>query len=522
MDETLFSRQFLRKLNPHQQQAVRTVDGAVLLLAVPGSGKTTVLITRLGYMVCCRGVDPAGILTMTYTTAATREMAQRFSALFPDHRSPVFCTINSLSNRILTTYAQFRGRPVPFTLLDNHQAYEILAGIYQQISHEPPTDSTIKDIRNGITYIKNRMLTGQELQEVDCGVEDLPQIYSEYCRSLRQQGLMDFDDQMAYALRILRGCPPILEHFQQRFPYICVDESQDISRIQHEIIGLLAKKSGNLFMVGDEDQSIYGFRAAYPEALLNFKTDYPGSRILLMEENYRSTREICAAADAFVARNRFRYEKTIRPTRGSGLPVQQIHAVNRLAQFKYLFEAARCCTRDTAILARNNDSLLPLIDLFERDGIPYNHRRTEDSFFTHRIVTDITDIIHFARDPRDGEIFLRIYHKLGCSISKAAAVMAVDQSRRTGRTIPEELLRCPELNSFARETAGEMLNTLGDLPEGSAQEAISYIRYSLRYGRYVELHRLDAGKFDILSMLARNEDTALSLLQRLAVLDTIL
>ena len=522
MEEREFEEAWLARLNPHQQQAVRTVDGAVLLLAVPGSGKTTVLITRLGYMVCCRGIDAGSILTMTYTTAATAEMAQRFSSLFPGQAAPTFCTINSLSNRILTTYADYRGRPVPFALLDNQQAYDILSRIHLDVNHEAPTDSTVKDLRNGITYIKNRMLSGEELQDVDCGVERLPEIYSEYCRILRQQGLMDFDDQMAYAHRILKGCPPILEYFQKQFPYLCVDESQDTSKIQHEIIGLLAKKSGNLFMVGDEDQSIYGFRAAYPEALLNFKTDYPGAAILLMEENYRSTKEICAAANAFVSRNRFRYDKTIRPTRPSGQPVQEIHAVNRIAQFQYLFEMAKSCNRDTAILTRNNDSLLPLIDLFERSGIPYNHRRTEDSFFTHRIVTDLTDIIHFAENPRDGEIFLRIYHKLGCSINKSAAVIAVDQSRRTGRTIPEELLRCPDLNSFARETATELMNGLEAMLQGSAEDAIPYIRHTLRYGRYVELHKLDTGKFDILTMLARNEESPLSLLQRLADLDNIL
>ena len=520
MEVSEFEERFLAKLNPPQQQAVRTVEGAVLLLAVPGSGKTTVLITRLGYMVCCRGIDPGSILTMTYTTAATAEMAQRFSSLFGERTAPAFCTINSLSNRILTAYADYRGRPVPFSLLDNQQAYDILSRIYLDVNHEAPTDSTVKDMRNGITYIKNRMLSGDELEEVDCGVEHLPEIYSEYCRVLRQQGLMDFDDQMAYAYRILKGCPPILERFQ--YPYICVDESQDTSRIQHEIIALLAKKSGNLFMVGDEDQSIYGFRAAYPEALLNFKADYPGAKILLMEENYRSTKEICAAADAFVAKNRFRYDKTIRPTRASGLPVQKIHAVNRIAQFQYLFEMAKTCDRDTAILTRNNDSALPLIDLFERSGIPYNHRRSSDSFFTHRIVTDLTDIIHFAENPRDGEIFLRIYHKLGCSISKSAAVIAVDQSRRSGKTIPEELLRCPDLNGFARETAQEMLNTMPDMLQGSAGDALTYIRHTLRYSRYVELHKLDAGKFDILAMLARNESTPLSLLQRLADLDNIL
>ena len=163
MTEEEFSAQFMDRLNGDQQEAVRSVDGAVLVLAVPGSGKTTVLITRLGYMVCCRGIDPQRILTMTYTTAATREMAQRFSALFGTGYQPPFCTINSLSNQIIRVYADYRKKEVPFTLIENQQAVVMVADIYFKVHQEFPTDSTIKDIRTGITYIKNMMLSTDKL-----------------------------------------------------------------------------------------------------------------------------------------------------------------------------------------------------------------------------------------------------------------------------------------------------------------------------------------------------------------------
>ena len=169
---------------------------------------------------------------------------------------------------------------------------------------------------------------------------------------------MDYDDQMAYALLFLEKVPSLLEHFQNTYKYICVDEAQDTSKIQHEIIKLLASKSENLFMVGDEDQSIYGFRAAYPDALMRFEEDHPGAKILLIEDNFRSTPEIVALANAFVAKNKFRRDKTIRPTKSSGDAVRKISALTRQAQFDYLFHEAKNIRTETAILYRNNDCLI--------------------------------------------------------------------------------------------------------------------------------------------------------------------
>ena len=179
------------------------------------------------------------------------------------------------------------------------------------------------------------MLTEEEIEKLDSEIDHLPEIVQRYRDALRQRHLMDFDDQMAYAYTILQKYPAVLSTFQERFPYICVDEAQDTSRIQHAIIKLLASKSENLFMVGDEDQSIYGFRAAYPDALLSFEADHPGAKILLMEENYRSGEEIITAANRFVSANRYRREKAMIPTRGKASPVHVIHAKSRAYQYEY-------------------------------------------------------------------------------------------------------------------------------------------------------------------------------------------
>ena len=520
MTQTEFAQQYLTSFNPQQREAVQTVDGPVLLLAVPGSGKTTVLVARLGYMVLCKEIPPEQILTMTYTVAATAEMRQRFAARFGETLAGAmeFRTINGVSSRMIAYYSRHYGKREPFPVIENQQAAMIVSELFRELYGEFPTESDIKELRTEITYIKNQMLTEEEILEREFDL----QLYRRYCARLRQEHLMDYDDQMSYALTILKNYPAVLEHFQETYRYLCVDESQDTSKIQHEIIRLLAEKYQNLFMVGDEDQSIYGFRAAYPEALMNFRTQYPQARILLMEENYRSTREIIAAANDFVSRNQFRYDKTIRPNRPSGAPVTLITARNRAAQYQYLFALAEQGVEPCTVLYRNHDSALPLADLLERAHVPYRCSGFEDTFFTHKIVMDVTDIIHFAYNPADGETFRRIYYKMGCPISKIAAESAIRRSQSSGRTIPEELAEDPDLRLYHRDMVDALTNALKDLTADTGETAIKRIRRGLRYDFFAGERKLDTGKLDILELLGRNEPNALALLQRLEELRTLI
>ena len=512
-----FDKQYCERMNPQQKEAVHSVDGPVLLLAVPGSGKTTVLVNRLGYMVNCCGIDPRNILTMTYTVAATKEMRQRFSALFGQNlaRQMTISTINALSAQIVRFYAERHGSGRSFPVVENDEAAAIVSKIYRTLFDEFPTDSTIKEIRTGITYVKNMMLSDGEIKEADLGIDRFDRIYRMYCEELSQRRLMDFDDQMIYALRALKKYPDVLEYYQERYPYICVDESQDTSKIQHEIIKLLASKYRNLFMVGDEDQSIYGFRAAYPEALLRFEQDYPDAKVLLMEKNYRSTPEIVSVADRYISRNVSRHPKTLEATRESGAQINHIRVLNREMQYAYLFEVGAACKTETAILYRNNDSALPLIDLFERKGIAYNCRRFEDAFFTHKVVADIRDMIQFAFDMKDADVFMRIYYKFALPISKKAAQYACELSRKSGRSILDELLNSSELSSYGRDGVRNLQMIMEGMDSYSAEDALNMILHNLHYGQFVTERKLDAGKIDILRLLARREKDAQSLLRRI-------
>ena len=525
MTREAFEEKYISPLNDQQREAVKAVDGAVLLLAVPGSGKTTVLVTRLGYMVLCRGIDPASILTMTYTIAATEDMKKRFLARFgPEYASQLeFRTINGVSARIIRYYSTHHSRRPAFALLDNDGELDrIVRQIYQEVNEENPEGNTVKDIRTAITFIKNMMLTNEEIAGLHAGIKNLLEIYLRYQDELKRRRVMDYDDQMCYAKRILERHPSVLEHFQEQYRYLCVDEAQDTSKIQHAIIQILAQKYGNLFMVGDEDQSIFGFRAAWPDALMRFGEDHPGARILLMERNYRSTEEIVSVANAFIAGNRFRHPKTIRATQGSGEPVRVIPAARREAQYQHLFHVAQTCETETAALYRNNESALPLLDILERSGVPYNLQKLSGTFFSNRLVLDITDIIHFATNPMDQQTFLRICHKLDIPISNRAAQWACQRSQHSGKAILEELRSFPEMKGPVRNMVTDLIQTLPLVLKDTALNALHRIWYDIRYEQYAKWAMLDTNKYDILQILAAKEATAESLLRRLSDLKTLI
>lgn len=519
MTQEEFTARYMPQFSEQQKAAVMETEGPVLLLAVPESGKTTVLVTRLGYMALCCGIDPARILAVTYTVAATRELRARFTARFPDlaGRTPEFRTINGLSAKIIEACGRQRGPA--FELLENAGELAALVGrIYQELNGEYPTDSTIREVRTAITYCKNMMLSTDEIAAQDFSLPHFAELYARYCAALREARQMDYDDQMAYALAILRKRPEILEEFQEHYPYLCVDESQDTSRVQHAIIELLAQKTGNLFMVGDEDQSIYGFRAAYPEALLRFSAVWPGAKTLLLEDNYRSTPEILRLAGMFIEGNRERYSKTIRATRAKGRRVHLAHAASRQAQYRYLLALAGEQCAPFSVLYRNNDSALPLIDALERAGLPYHCRSFDDTFFTHRIVCDVQDILRFAATPDDAERFLRIYYKFGALISKEAAQAACIQSGRTNTPILDCLLAQAGLSDEGLERVRRLKAGFEALETLPGEALMRTIWGPLGYGGFVTERRLDPGKYFILQMLAAREPSAEAFLARLDTL----
>lgn len=505
-----FREKYGVKLNQQQERAVQAVDGANLLLAVPGSGKTTVLVVRLGYMIICKGIAPNKILAMTYTTAAAEDMRKRFSSLFGSElgNKIQFKTINSICYRIIQHYAK-----QPFRQLDKNEKARIIKNIYQEINQEYPTESDIIETEVAIGYIKNMMLSDDEIAMLEVSVPNHSQIYIKYRETLRQKKVMDFDDQMIYAYQILRRYPAILYEFQSQYKYICVDKAQDTSKIQHKIIQMLAG-TNNIFMVGDEDQSIYGFRGAYPKALLNFRKEYRNPFTLMMERNYRSTEEIVNTAQKFIANNLNRNKKTMVTNRGHGELVKRVSFTSRSDQYKYLLDVAKKKNEKTAILYRDNDNAIPLMDLLFRNKIPFRALQIKTIFFTNKIVEDIKAFMKLAINLYDTESFMKIYYKCGYGFNKKTAEWTCKNSRWNRMSVPDALKKQLERWPSLYDKAEEFESFLRELKELETTDAIDFICAN-GYRRYLEKNSMDNGKVDLLQILAEQEPEQELFLKRL-------
>lgn len=540
-----FETTFSVKLNQQQKEAVQSTKGPVLLLAVPGSGKTTVLVTRLGYMIYCRNIPPESILTVTYTVAATKDMSERFAVHFGEDMAKrlEFRTINGICARIIQYYGRRIGK-TPFELVKDEKATTgMLIRICQDHGMGYPTESDLKNVRTLITYIKNMMLNEEELQKLEEESDiRIAGIYREYCRQMREQKLMDYDDQMLYAYNILRKDPGVLAYFQNRYPYICVDEAQDTSKIQHAIIALLAAGTGNLFMVGDEDQSIYGFRAAYPEALLSFEKKHPGAKVLLMEENFRSNAKIVEAADKFIQKNTLRHEKHMRAAREAGADIREISLKSRKAQYVYLMKAAQECTTgmagmsgseehrgradasvtETAVLYRDNECAIPLIDLLERKNIPYRMRNADLSFFTHRTVLDVQNIIRFAMDPKDTELFMQIYYRLKLFFNKKDALRYAQISQEKDMEVLDAALKYGNLEKYQEDNIRNLKRQMVRILNMPGDEAVNQILTYMGYQDYLKKMGMNANKLETVKLIGSRVESPEKLLERLEELRTII
>lgn len=525
MDWNEFVNTFPIQLNQQQQEAVQSTEGAVLLLAVPGSGKTTVLVTRLGYMIYCRNIHPESILTVTYTVAATKDMSKRFADRFGEEMTEKleFRTINGICARIIQYYGRKIGK-TPFELVkEEKNTTGMLVKICQEHGMGYPTESDLKNVRTMITYIKNMMLNDKEIQKLEEESDiRIRGIYQAYCSQMREKKWMDYDDQMLYAYKMLRMDSRLLEHFQNLYPYICVDEAQDTSKIQHAIIALLAAKSENLFMVGDEDQSIYGFRAAYPEALLDFEKDHPGARVLLMEENFRSNAKIVSAADKFIQKNTLRHEKHMKAAREAGADIRKISLKSRKAQYVYLMKIAQECSTETAVLYRDNECAIPLIDLLERKHIPYRMRNAELSFFTHRTVLDIQNIIRFAMNPKDTELFMQIYYRLKLFFRKEDALNYTNISKEKDIPVWDAILQYGNLEEYQQNHVRSLRRQMKKLLDMTGDKAVDQILVYMGYQDYLKKMGMNANKLEIVKMIGSREDSPEKLLERLKELERII
>ena len=402
-------------LNPAQREAVEHVHGPLLVLAGAGSGKTRVLTTRIASLIDRHGVPPDRIFAVTFTNKAAGEMKQRIGRLLGRDPSGLWIgTFHSLSARLLRREAELLGFTRRFTIYDEDDRLSLIKRLMDQRGHStklfPP-----RAVQSLISAAKNRRVPPSELASgspFDRLAVVSADVYGAMGPALKAANAMDFDDLLLHPLTLFREHPERLRAYQQRFSFILVDEFQDTNRAQYELIRLLGVH-GNVCAVGDDDQSIYGWRGADVRNMQDFLRDFPGAKLVRLEENYRSTQIVLDAANGVIAENAGRIGKTLVTRRRGGEQVTLLAAADERDEAEWVVRelerrsaAGEHRYADMAVLYRTNSQSRALEEAFRRAGIPYRLIGAI-SFYERREVKDLLAYLRLVANPSDDEAFLR-------------------------------------------------------------------------------------------------------------------
>lgn len=504
MDYKEFCAKYHVRLNDQQSTAVQRVNGATLLLAVPGSGKTTVIVARTGYLLHVVGIDPRNILTITFTKAAAREMKERFIKKFGEVNGlvPHFSTINSFCLSVIKTCAREKHITIP-ELVPNNEP--IIRDIARTMMRDYPSDSTIKSLAQSIGKVKNELMENEQIKQIEEEGIDFYEFYLKYKAHLTDNGLMDFDDQLLMANELLDTYPDILARAKKQYRYISLDEAQDTSLVQHRIVQKLVGKDGNIFMVGDEDQSIYGSRGAYPEALLSFESDYNNASVIYMETNFRSDQKIVLAANQFIKRNKERHDKNMHPNSTEEGKINFVPLQDMKSQPHMVFDAIRkaLAAKDhtLAILYRNNYSAIPIINLLQKAGLGVRTRDAAGIFLTNFVVSDILTFFRFAKDQTNLQLFRQLYYKLGLYL-KSSVVQSIEETmaRQPCRSALIPLTHYGRISAQSRQ----ILRYMDELQKMSPLDGIDSILWNIGYMDNWLQRKIDKGASESSLMLKVN------------------
>jgi DNA helicase II / ATP-dependent DNA helicase PcrA len=406
----------LARLNPAQRDAVLHFEGPLLVLAGAGSGKTRVLTTRIARLIEEHGVDSRRILAVTFTNKAAGEMRERVERALGETPEGMWVgTFHSIGARMLRREAPRVGRTPAFTIYDADEILAVTKRVMDQLKISPKQFSP-KAIHGLISDAKNALVSPDEYAAVarDPMSRAAAQVYAALEPALRANNACDFDDLLQLPVRILEEHPDRLAAWRQRFDFLLVDEYQDTNRAQYRFITLLAGGHGNVCVVGDDDQSIYGWRGADIRNILDFEKDFPNARIVRLEENYRSTPQILDLANVVIRANTERRGKTLRPTRPAGAPVGIVGCLDERDEAETVAEEILARRRgdrtltldDFAILYRTNAQSRALEESMRRHGIPYRLIGAV-RFYDRREIRDLMSYLRLIANPSDDEAFLR-------------------------------------------------------------------------------------------------------------------
>jgi DNA helicase-2/ATP-dependent DNA helicase PcrA len=453
----------LDTLNPVQREAVQHTEGPVLIVAGAGSGKTRILTHRIAYLLREEAVAPGAILAITFTNKAAQEMAERVEALVGTRVTRVMwvLTFHSTCARILRREHARVGLPSTFTIYDEGDSERVVKMCLGELNVDakrfPP-----RAMGAAIERAKENLLSPREVAESagNWYERTVADVYAAYERRLRQAGAVDFDDLILRTVRLFREQPEVLEHYQERFRYILIDEYQDTNRAQYHLVNLLASKHRNICVVGDADQGIYSWRGATIQNLLDFEHDYPDARQFILDQNYRSTRTILEVANALIDHNVQRKPKNLWTDAGGGHPVVRYRADDEHVEAGFvaqeverLVEGGEQSYRDVAVFYRTNAQSRVLEDVFMKTGIPY---RVVGGvrFYERREIKDVMAYLRALVNPQDAVSVRRVINTPKRGIGDQTVAALEGFAREEQITLLEACRRAEEIAVLSPRAIG--------------------------------------------------------------------
>ena len=492
----------LEKLNEKQREAASQIDGSILILAGAGSGKTRTITYRIAHMIENIGISPYSILAVTFTNKAAKEMRERVEDLVGEvAKSCTISTFHSFGMRLLRMYAAEVGYSPNFTIYDTDDQKRIIKAILKgQNITVNGNKLTERDLISIISKIKEEIKTIEEYSVMN---KQIIEVYEKYNRSLIESNAMDFSDILLNTYKLLQNSS-ILEKIQKKYKYIMIDEYQDTNNLQYKIIDLIARKSSNLCVVGDENQSIYGFRGANILNILNFETNYNNAKIIKLEENYRSTTTILDAANELIKNNKSSKDKKLWTQNGKGDLIKVLACDNARDEVSRIIEIIKenhqngIAYRDMTILYRTNAQSRLFEEGFLRYNIPHKVFGGV-SFYSRAEIKDIIAYLSIIINPQDELNLQRIINVPKRKVGEKGIEKIITYARENNLNLLEALSHIKEISGLTvvgKEKLLEMYDIIKELKDLSYTETASYIVQTLidkiKYIDYIKENYSDA------------------------------
>ncbi|NCC44695.1 MAG: ATP-dependent helicase, partial [Clostridia bacterium] len=470
------------KFNTEQQKAVAHKDGALLVLAGPGSGKTAVITHRTQKLIQEYQVAPSSILVVTFTKAAARQMKERFLNLTGEKNTAVtFGTFHGIFYAILRQAYGITSK----NIASEDEKYRILKELLHKTSMDVDDENDlIESLSREISMVKNERIPLSHYYSASCPDEEFRRIYENYERILHGRRLLDFDDLMVYCYKLFQKHPDILAAWQKKFRYILIDEFQDVNQIQYDIVRLLALPENNLFLVGDDDQSIYRFRGAKPEIMLHVPKDYPGMEQLILKQNYRCSGEIVEKSQNLIRWNDARFDKQLETENPKGKVIECRTFENESEETSWMIKSIQkdleegCPCREIAVLFRTNVGSRMSVERMMEYNLPFTMRDVLPNLYEHWLARNMVSYMKLAMGGRGRSDFLAIMNRPNRYLSREAFYE---------KEMPFEILyQFYEGKEWMCDRIEKFEHDIKIMKNMNPYAAINYIRYGIGYDEYLK------------------------------------